>query len=91
MEIANTIYKTLLRALFDYGYISYDQRHNESVCEKLQYVQYKTALAITGAIHGTSRENIYQVLGLESLRARRWYKRLSYMFKMVKEEAPKQG
>ena len=31
---------------------------------------------------------IYQELGLESLRARRWYKRLSCMFKIVKEEAP---
>ena len=46
------------------------------------------ALEITGAIQGTSREKIYQELGLESLRARRWYKRLSCMFKIVKEEAP---
>ena len=50
--------------------------------------QYKVALAITGAIQGTSREKIYQELGLESLRTRRWYKRLSCMFKIVKEEAP---
>ena len=41
--------------------------HNESVCEKLEYVQYKVALAITGAIQGTSREKIYKELGLESL------------------------
>ena len=59
-----------------------------NVCEKLESVQYKVALAITGAIQGTSREKIYQELGLESLRARRWYKRLSCMFKIVKEEAP---
>ena len=37
---------------------------------------------------GTSREKIYQELGLESLRARIWHKRLSCMFKIVKEEAP---
>ena len=43
---------------------------------------------ITGAIQGTCRKNIYQELGLESLRVRRWYKRLSCMFKIVKEEAP---
>ena len=83
-----TIYKTLLRPLLDYGDIIYDQPHNEFVCEKLKSVQYKVALAITGAIQGTSREEIYQELGLESLRARRWYKRLSCMFKIVKEEAP---
>ena len=76
-----TIYKALLRTLRDYGDITYDQPHNESV-------QYKVAVAITSAIQGTSREKFYQELGLESLRGRRWYKRLSCMFKIVKEEAP---
>ena len=51
-------------------------------------LQNKVALAITGAIQGTSRKKIYQELGLESLRARRWYKRISCMFKIVKEETP---
>ena len=50
----------------------YDQPHNESVCEKLESVQYKVSLAITGAIQGTSHEKICQEHGLESLRARRW-------------------
>ena len=83
-----TIYKALLRPLLDYGDIIYDQPHNESACEKLESVQYKVTSAITGAIQGTSREKIYQELGLESLRARRWHKDLSYMFKIMKEEAP---
>ena len=83
-----TIYKALLRPLLDFGDIIYDQPHNVSVCEKLESVQYKVALAITGAIQGTSREKSYQELGLESLRARGWYKRLSSMFKIAKEEAP---
>ena len=52
-----TIYKALLRPLLDYGDITYDQPHNESVSEKLESVQYKVALAITGAIQGTFREN----------------------------------
>ena len=43
---------------------------------------------MTGAIQGTSREKIYQELGLESLKSRRWYRRLSCMFKIMKEEAP---
>ena len=55
-----TIYKALLRPLLDYGDIIYDQPHNESVCEKLDSVQYKISLAITGVIRGTSREKIYQ-------------------------------
>ena len=81
--------KAFLRLLIDYGDIIYDQPQNESFCDKLESVQYKAALAITGAIQGTSREKIYQELGLESLKNRRWYKRLCCMFKIMNEEAPK--
>ena len=34
-------------------------------------LQYNAAVAITGAIRGTSREKLYQELGLESLCKRR--------------------
>ena len=84
-----TIYKAFLRPLIDYGDIIYDQPQNESFCEKLESVQYKVALAITGAIQGTSREKIYKELGLEALKNRRWYKRLYFIFKIMNEEAPK--
>ena len=67
------IYKAFLRPLIDYGDIIYDQSQNEPFCEKLESVQYKAALAITGAIQGSSREKLYQELGLESLKLRRWY------------------
>ena len=83
-----TIYKALLRPILDHGDIIYDQPHNESVCEKLESVQYKVTLAIKGAVQGISCEKIYQELRLESLRAGRWYKRLRCMFKIVKEETP---
>ena len=83
-----TIYKVFLRPLIDYGDIIYDQPHNESFCEKIESVQYKAAIAITGAIQGTSREKLYQELGFESLRDRRWYKRLSCMYKIMNRQAP---
>ena len=83
-----TIYKAFLRPLLDYGDIIYDQPHNDSFCEKLESIQYKAALAITGAIQGTSRDKIYQELGLEPLKSRRWYKRLCCMFKIMNEKAP---
>ena len=66
-----------MRTLIDYGETIYDQPQNESFCEKLESVQYKAALAITGAIQGTSRDKVYQELGLETLKSGRWYKRLS--------------
>ena len=83
-----TIYKAFLRLLIDYRDIIYDQPQNESFCEKLESVQYKFALALTGAIQGSSREKVYQELGLESLKSRRWYKPLCCMFKIMNEKAP---
>ena len=59
-----TIYKAFLRPSTDYGDITYDQPQNESFREKLEPVQYKAVLAITSAIQGSSREKLYQGLGL---------------------------
>ena len=39
-----------------------------SFFEKLESVQYKAALAITGAIQSTSRNKTYEELGIESLK-----------------------
>ena len=44
---------------------------------------------ITGAIQGTSLEKIFQELSLESLKSRRWFRRLCCMIKIMKNEAPK--
>ena len=46
-----TIDKPFTRPLLDYGYIIYHQPNNRSFCQNIEYIQYKTALAITGAIH----------------------------------------
>ena len=78
-----TIYKAFLRPPIDYGDIIYEHPQNDSFSEKLESIQYKAALAITGAIQGTSRDKIYLELGLESLRSRRWYKCLSLIFKVM--------
>ena len=44
-------------------------------------------LANTGAMQGTSRDKIYQELGLKSLKSRIWYKRLICMLKIMKKKA----
>ena len=76
-----------MRPLIDYGDIIYDQPQNDSFCKKTESVQYKANLPITGAIQGTSRNKIYQELGLESLKSRRWHKRLVCMLKILNEKA----
>ena len=40
-------------------------------------------LAITGAIRDTSKENVYNELGLDSLQNRRWYRKLSFLYKVI--------
>ena len=83
-----TTCKAFLRPLIDCVDIVYYQSQNESFCKQVKSKQYKTALAITGAMHGTSCDKIYQELGLKSLKSRRWYKRFSCMFKIMKKKAP---
>ena len=68
-----TIYKSFLRPHLDYGDVIYDRAFNESFQNKLEFLQCNAAFAITGAIRGSSREKLYQELGLELLKARRWY------------------
>ena len=40
--------------------------------KKLEKVQYRACLAITGEIQGISRQKLYGKLGLHSLSKRRW-------------------
>ena len=49
---------------------------NESFIRKIESVRYKAAFAITGAIKGTSKQRLYEGLGLKSLEKRRWYENL---------------
>ena len=50
---------------------------------KIEKLQYKACLAITGAIQGTSKEKLYEELGLHSLVERRWRNKLIFFYKIV--------
>ena len=56
--------------------------------KKIEAVQYDSALAITDAIRGTSKEKIYHELGLESLEKRRWYRKLCCFYKIFRGQSP---
>ena len=79
-----TIYKCFIRPHLDYEDIIYDQAYNLSFHQKLESIQYNAALALTGAIRGSSREKLCQELGLESLQLRRWYRKLCCFYKIYK-------
>ena len=84
-----TIYKSFVRQHLNYGDILYDQALNNSFHKRLESIQYNAALAITGAIGGSSREKLYQDLGFESLQQRRWYRKLCLFFKIIKNQSNK--
>ena len=83
-----TIYRTFFRPHFDYGDIIYEKAYNSSFHQKIESVQHNTCLAIAGAIRGTSKEKLYDELGLESLQIRRWFRKLCYFYRSYKHESP---
>ena len=82
------IYKSFIRPHLDYGDIVYDQPNNSSLSEKIESLQYNAALAITDAIKGSSKEKLYQELGFESLKDRRWMRKLCCVYKIMSSKSP---
>ena len=78
-----SIYKSFVRPHLDYGDILYDTLNNENVQKKIEKVQYRACLAMTGGIQGTSRAKLYDEVGLHSLIKRRWCSKLIFFHKIV--------
>ena len=58
------------------------------VYAKIGSVKYNTALTITSAIKGTSQMKLYYKLDLESLKFRRWFRKLCLFLKIMKHGLP---
>ena len=82
------IYRAFVRPNLDYGDIIYNNSSNATFSQMIESVQYNAALAITGAIRGTSREKLYQELGFESLHDRRWFRKLCFYYKIRHNMCP---
>ena len=78
-----TISKSFVRPHLNYGDVIYDQSNNSRLSGKIETDQYNDALAITGAIRGTSKEKLYKELGPESLKDKRCLRRMSYLHKTI--------
>ena len=83
-----TIYKSFIRPHLDYGDILYDKPNNEIFQNKIERIQYRACLAITGAIQSTSREKVYDEFGLHSLAKRRWRSKLIFFYIIVNRLLP---
>ena len=53
------IYKSFIRPHPDYGDVIYNQAYTASFHQKIEFVQYISALANTGAIRRTSKEKAW--------------------------------
>ena len=76
------IYKSFTRPHLDYGDIIYHQPNTGSFCQKIKSIQYQAALLVTGTTYGTSETKLYNVLGIESMGLRQWFRSLCYFFKI---------
>ena len=72
----------------DYGNAIYDQPNLSFLGNKIESVKYNAALAIAGAIRGTSKEKLYQKLGFRSSKDKRWLRWLCYLYKIVNTKQP---
>ena len=79
-----TIYKSFVRPHLDHVDVIFEKAYDNSFQQRLESLQYKASLAITGAIKDSSAEKFYQELGLESLQNRRWYRKLCFLYIMLK-------
>ena len=82
------IYKSFVRLDLGYRDVIYDRASNELIHQNLESLQYSAAIAITGAIRGTSSEKLFQDLGKETRKLRRWLRKLCLFYKLIKEQSP---
>ena len=75
-----------MRPHTDYGDMIYDQPSNESFYGKVESIQNKVAFAMTGSIQDTSKEKLFIELSLESLKSRKWFRRVRCIFKIMKNQ-----
>ena len=66
----------------------YDRVSIESFHQSLESFQYSNETAITEAIKGTSSEKLFQELSLKTLKSRHWLRKLSLLYKLIKEKPP---
>ena len=86
-QCRETLYKTIIRSVLDYGDIIYDSCL-KAESETLEKFQRKCALVCTGAFRITSQEKILQEIGWSKLESRRSIHRLTLFYKIVNSLVP---
>ena len=90
-DVLDEIYKLYVRPHLDHGdtvYHKYDPQMHLNFTQRIEQTHYCSALSVTGAWRGTSRERLYKEFCWESLYHRRWYRRLCHFFNLIKSRSP---
>ena len=66
----------------------FDKPSNATFSNRIESAQYNAALAIIGTIRGTSKEKLYKELGFETMKDRRWFRRLCCFYKILNIQTP---
>ena len=82
------LYKSFIRPLLEYASAVWDNC-TEYEKHKLESIQYKAALVVSGAMKGTGRTNLYEELAWETLESRRARRKLVIFHSMVYSYCPR--
>ena len=77
-------YIIISKGLFWLWWYLNNKQSNEDFQNKIENFQYRTCLVITVGIQGTSREQLYDELGLYSLVRRSWCNKLVFFYSNCK-------
>ena len=76
------IYATFIPSNLYYADVVYYKNYKSPFCEKLESIEYYTALAITGATRGSFTKKLYQEHGLQFLQSRHSFRKLCQFYKL---------
>ena len=76
-------YIIISKGLFWLWWYLNNKQSNEDFQNKIENFQYRTCLVITVGIQGTSREQLYDELGLYSLVRRSWCNKLVFFLQQL--------
>ena len=98
LKTLDRMYKALVRSHLDYCDIIYHVPSHQnqaplgvtlnSLMEKVERIQYQSALAISGVWHGSNGAKLYEELGWESLSDRRMGRRILQIHKILNNKTP---
>ena len=86
-KVLDKMYKMYVRPHLEYGDVVFHGQTKES-CDRIESVQYRAALIVSGCWKGTNRIKLYNELGWESMYQRRHIRRLCLYYRIVNGLTP---